>query len=80
MQTIRGYIGLHDIDTMITCFGVSESSHDRTIADTLIDPIRDIVMTFAIEARLAGDESKVDYDRHGETLSQGSIIRATINY
>ena len=79
-MTITGYIGLHDIDTMVSAFGISEPSHDQTIADTLIDPIRDIVMSFALEARLAGDESKVEYDRYGRCPSQGKIIRATINY
>ena len=79
-MTIAGYIGLHDPDTMVSAFGISESSHDRIVADTMIDPIRDIVMSFALEARLAGDEAMVEYDRHGECLSQGSIIIATINY
>lgn len=78
-MTITGYIGLYDIDTMVNAFGISESSHDRIIADTLIDTIRDIIMSFALEARLAGDESKVEYDRYGQSLSQGKIIRATIN-
>ena len=77
---ITGYIGLHDPETLTDAFGISESSHDRLVADTMIDQIRHIVLSFALEARLSGDESKVEYDRHGECLSQGAIIRATINY